>query len=452
MAQEYVVQTDQRDAPEAEPLTSQAPTSLLGRIAALRIGFIPLPLFAVILAVLGAYCAVGKVPADLTTNILILAVGGYACAELGRHLPYLKLVGAAAILATFVPSFLVHAGVLPAPLVASINSFTDQSNVLYLYIASIIVGSMFGMDRAMMVGGFLRIVVPVVVGTVAAFVVGSATGPLLGLGLRHTVFMVVLPVMAGGVGEGAIPLSLGYAALSGLKQGPLLAEILPAVMFGNLMAVLIAGGLNLMGKRHPQLTGNGHLRPEDADDLPVLQAATAGPAIQDIGTGVVLAMTLFTIGALVQRWTNFPGPVTMLFLVVALKLARAVPTAIEQGAYRNYQFFAQIVTYPVLFAIGVSKTPWEKLASAFSVPVVVTIMATVVTLVGTGILAGRLVRIFPVEAGIIAACRASQGGTGDVAILSAANRMAMMPFAQVATRIGGALTVTAALALFAHYG
>ena len=75
MAQEYVVQTDQRDAPEAEPLTSQAPTSLLGRIAALRIGFIPLPLFAVILAVLGAYCAVGKVPADLTTNILILAVG-----------------------------------------------------------------------------------------------------------------------------------------------------------------------------------------------------------------------------------------------------------------------------------------------------------------------------------------------------------------------------------------
>jgi Na+/citrate or Na+/malate symporter len=77
------------------------------------------------------------------------------------------------------------------------------------------------------------------------------------------------------------------------------------------------------------LTGNGHLRAEDGDDLPVLQAATAGPAIQDIGTGVVLAMTLFTIGALVQRWTGLP--VTMLFLVVALKLARAVPTAIEQG-------------------------------------------------------------------------------------------------------------------------
>ena len=60
--------------------------------------------------------------------------------------------------------------------------------------------------------------------------------------------------------------------------------------------------------------------------------------------------------------------------------------------------------------------------------------------------------IHPVESGIVAACRASQGGTGDVAILSACDRMNLMPLAQVATRVGGAITVTIALALFAKLG
>jgi len=41
---------------------------------------------------------------------------------------------------------------------------------------------------------------------------------MLGLGAYHTFFFVVVPIMAGGVGEGAIPLSIGYAAILGQPQ------------------------------------------------------------------------------------------------------------------------------------------------------------------------------------------------------------------------------------------
>ncbi len=423
------------------------------RIMDTRIGIVPVPVFIAIVLLIGTCIARGKVPSDLTTNILILAAGGFACAEIGKHLPGLKKVGAAAILATFVPSLLVYLGVIPKPLKESITTFTEQSNFLYLFIGSIIVGSILGMDRKMLIGGFLKILVPILSGSIAAAAVGCAVGTALGMGFKHTVFMVVVPVLGGGVGEGAIPLSIGYAALGGGAQGDLLAEILPAVMFGSLAAILLAGGLNLYGKRRPDLTGEGQLQPGEHDvTLTGKEAARFVLDLQTIGGALVLAMTLYLAGALVQDLTKFPGPVTMLFLAVVLKLGKLVSPKLEQGAYRNYQFFAALVTYPLLFAIGVAKTPWEKLMSAFNLPEIVTILATVVTLVATGFFTGRLVNIHPIEAGIVTACRASQGGTGDVAILSASNRMMLMPFAQVATRIGGALTVTLALALFARFG
>jgi malate:Na+ symporter len=431
----------------------QAPANRWWTIMDMRIGIVPLPIFVVVVLLLGVYVRLGKVPADLTTNILTLAIGGFACAELGKHLPGLRKIGAAAILATFVPSFLVYEGVIPGPLKESISTFTEQSNFLYLFIGSIIVGSILGMDRHMLIGGFLKIFAPIVAASVAAAAVGISLGTALGLGLKHTAFMIVVPVMAGGVGEGAIPLSIGYSTLGGGAQGPLLAEILPAVMFGSLAAIILAGGLNYLGRKRPELTGNGQLQPGEHDvPLSEDEAPRFHPDLQTIGAAVILAMTLYLAGALVQKLTGFPGPVTMLFLAVAIKLARFVSPTLEQGAFRNYQFFARLVTYPLLFAIGVSKTPWEKLMSAFNLAEIVTIVATVATLVLTGVLVGRLVNIYPVESGIVAACRASQGGTGDVAILSACDRMSMMPFAQVATRIGGAITVTLAIALFAKFG
>lgn len=416
------------------------------------IGIVPIPVAVAIVAIVAVYVSKGEVPADLTTAIAVLTLGGFVCAEAGKRLPGLRRVGAAAIFATFIPSFLVYAHIIPAPLAKAIKTFTDQSNFLYLFIAAIIVGSILGMDRRVLIGGFVKIFVPIFTGSIVAVVAGCATGVALGFDLPTVAFKIVVPVLAGGVGEGAIPLSLGYAAIHGGDQGALLAEILPAVMFGSLTAILLAGGLNLLGRRRPGLTGNGTLQPGEHDvPLDGPQAQRFTPDLGTIGAALVLAMTLYMTGALVQKLTDFPGPVTMLFLTVTLKLAGLVSPRLERGAYRNYQFAATLMTYPLLFAIGVSKTPWDKLISALNGPELITIVVTVVSLTATGFLVGRLVNIYPVEAGIIAACRASQGGTGDVAILSACDRMELMPFAQVATRIGGALTVTLALAAYARF-
>jgi Na+/citrate or Na+/malate symporter len=140
----------------------------------------------------------------------------------------------------------------------------------------------------------------------------------------------------------------------------------------------------------------------------------------------------------------------MLFIAVVVKLAQAVSPQLQQGAFVVYKFFSTAVTYPLLFAIGVALTPWDKLMAAFTLPTLITIVSTVVTLMATGFAVGRFMNMYPIETAIINACHSGQGGTGDVAILTAANRMQLMPFAQIATRIGGAITVTLVLIALAR--
>src|SRR5205085_7593509 len=164
----------------------------------------------------------------------------------------------------------------------------------------------------------------------------------------------------------------------------------------------------------------------------------------------VTAITLYLVGLLGYKLFGFPAPVTMLFLAVLVKLTRAVSPKLQEGSFVVYKFFSTAVTYPLLFAIGVSLTPWDKLMSAFTLPNLVTIVATVATLMATGAMVGRWMRMYPIEAAIVNACHSGQGGTGDVAILTAANRMTLMPFAQIATRIGGAVTVTIVLLVLAR--
>src|SRR5262249_3652464 len=202
-----------------------------------KIGIIPLPVFVILIAVIGGFAASGTVPSDILMAIVILSMGGFTCAELGKRIPIIRNIGAAAIFATFIPSFLAFHHLLPASILDSVKQFTKDSNFLYLFIACIIVGSILGMDRGLLIKGFLKIFVPLAAGSVVSGIVGTVVGVLLGLGAYHTFFFIVVPIMAGGVGEGAIPLSIGYSQILHQQQGDLFAQVLPPVMLASLTAL-----------------------------------------------------------------------------------------------------------------------------------------------------------------------------------------------------------------------
>src|SRR5579863_9927147 len=406
-----------------------------------RIGIIPLAVYFILLALIVDFALTGKMSGEINMMMAVLALGGFTCAEIGKRIPVLGGIGGAALVTIFLPSYLVEIHFFPAQFVETVTTFTNSTNFIYLFIAGVVVGSILSMDRKSMIEGFLKIGVPLAAGSVAAILVGVTVGWLTGLGAWRTLFFVIIPIMAGGVGEGAIPLSVGYAEILGQNQGRVLAQLLPLVFFGNVTAILISGVLNYLGKRYPHLTGNGRLQPgiDEKDPEAAARWARANHSnettidISDVAAGGMTA------------------PVGMLFIVVLLKLTNSVPPILEEGARVVFRFCVIAITYPLLFAFAVAETPWHELVAAFHPANLITIVATVATLTASGYFVGRWLGMYPIEAAIVNATHSGLGGTGDVMILTAAERMELMPFAQVATRIGGAITVTLALIALSRF-
>src|ERR1700726_2148612 len=295
------------------------------KIVDTRIGIVPIPIYVMLFALIVGFVYTGDIKGEISMMIAILVIGGFTCAEIGKRIPVLRNIGAAAIFATFIPSALAYYKLLPPQIEKSVIEFTKYTNFLYLFIACIIVGSILSMDRQVLVQGFLKIFVPLAIGSIAAGIVGTLVGTLLGMGAYHTFFFVVIPIMAGGVGEGAIPLSVGYAEILGEPHGDMFAQVLPPVMLGSLTAILLAGTLNFVGKRYPHLTGEGRLQPGEHDEMDTSREdGVVQVDVATIAAAGITAVTLYLIGALGQRLTGFPAPVTMLTIAVVLKLTRAV--------------------------------------------------------------------------------------------------------------------------------
>lgn len=434
----------------ARPLPPQC---IWQRLMETRVGIIPLPVYVLLVALIAAFSFRGKISGEVTMMIAVLVVGGFTCAEIGRRTPVLNVIGGSSLMAIFLPSFLVAHQLLPAPLIQQVTTFTKSTNFIYLFITAVVVGSILSMDRRALIQGFVKIFIPLAAGSVVALAVGGTVGWLCGIGFWRSILYVVVPVMAGGVGEGAIPLAVGYAEATGVDHGVMIGQILPLVFFGNLVAIICCGALNSLGKRRPDLTGNGQLQPSTGnaahDDR-----AHSGITTVDVATvaaGGITGVAIYVFGTLIQSLTGLPAPVAMLFLVVLIKLLNGVPASLEEGSRIVFRFFVTAVTYPLLFSTAIALTPWHELVDAFHPANLVTIIATVVSLVATGYYVGRLLNMYPIETAIVNACHSGLGGTGDVMILTAAERMELMPFAQVATRIGGALTVTLAIIAMVHF-
>ncbi len=138
----------------------------------------------------------------------------------------------------------------------------------------------------------------------------------------------------------------------------------------------------------------------------------------------------------------------MIISVGVVKGFGIMPRDIELAAQKWYQFVAGNFTFALLAGIGIAYTDLGEVINAFSLMYLLLVIVTVAGAVVGTMLVGRLMGFYEIEVAITAGlCMANMGGTGDVAVLSASDRMELMPFAQISSRIGGTIIILLATGL-----
>ena len=423
---------------------------LLDKFCSFKVGPVPLPLYICFAIIIFAASYYGKLPKDMIGGFAVTLVLGILLGDMGLRIPVLKDIGGPAILSIFIPSVLVYYSLLDGPAKEAIMHFTagknGGANFLYFYIACLVTGSILGMLRQVLIQGFLRMFVPLILGTVASCLIGTAVGTLLGHGMFDTFFYIVVPIISGGVGEGILPLSAGYAEIQGTDPGSFIAMVAPAAMLGNVTAIICAGILKRYAIKNPHQTGNGKLVRVGDDNLGLTKQEEPID-VTILGMGLLTACCFYLFGLLVNLVIPIPAPIIMILSAAIAKATGIMPKVAEKAAYQFYLFVSKNLTWALLVGVGVCYTPWKDVVAVIQPSYIITVVCTVLAMVATGFFSAKFLNMYPVEAALVTACHSGLGGTGDVAILSASGRMELMPFAQISTRIGGAAVVVMAVIL-----
>ncbi|TNJ25947.1 citrate:sodium symporter [Aeromonas sobria] len=390
----------------------------------------------------------GSLPLGMVGALALMFVLGTLLTELGeRIMPIREYLGGGTILAIFGGAALFEYQLLPVQAGQVITNFMKEGGFLNFFIASLVTGSVFGMSSALLKNAAMRYLPVILGGVTLALLSVGLVGSLMGYGFKNAVLLIGLPIMGGGMGAGAVPLVEILSGPMQMSSADLLSRMVPAVVIANTLAILVGSLLARLGRRYPSLTGNGKLMIKDNGES-LADEQVEAPTLQSLGMGLFISSSMFVLGSLLGNFIPMHPFALMILAVAFIKVSGLLPRRYEQAAADWYQFVVSNLTPSLLVGIGVAYTSIPELISAFSISYFVLVMVTVIGGALGAALVGRIIGFYPIEAAITGGlCMANMGGTGDVAVLSAAQRMKLMPFAQISSRLGGAVMLILATAL-----
>ena len=425
---------------------------------------LPWPVFAICSAVILLCAYLGWLPTGMAGCFAFMIVIGTVLNEIGERTPIINsYLGGGAIVIIFGSALLNYFNLLPTKTVDGesvsyvfkgiTTFFKGDGAFLDFYIAALITGSILGMNRKLLMKAAARYFPAIFGGLILSFALCVGLGAITGFGAVKALLLIALPIMGGGMGAGATPLSKIFESTGTMSAADAISIMTPAVAIGNAISIVMAGIIVkiIMDKKwngNGALMQAGYVDPKELEISTEMQKKRDDINVINLGIGLLVSCSFFIWGFILSGlWKNYVSSTVtihayawMIITVAICKIFNLIPEHIEIACYQWFQFIMKNLTTTLLVGIGLCYLNINTVIETFTLQYLLLCLVTCLGAFFGAAIVGKLVGFYPVESGLTAGlCMANMGGTGDVAVLSAANRMELMPFAQISSRLGGAI-------------
>lgn len=425
----------------------------------LKLGGLPWwqALVAVVLCALPMYLGIQS--SSMTGTLCSMAALAIVLNELGERIPiWNTYIGGGLLLTFFGTAILKHFNLIPEEFVANVNwLISDDVNVLEFFIMTLIVGSILSLDRDILLKSFAGYIPAIFGGLIVASIMGVLGGLVFGVEPSTAVIKYVLPIMGGGNGAGAVPLSQIYEQVTGEPAANYYSFAIIILTIGNIFAIISCALLNALGNKMPALTGDKKTLLRSGSNI-ARDDKKVTAKTEDLGAALLILLAAFAVGRLMSKkiLPTIAGAAIhayayVIIFMVILAASGIISDSVRAGAKRLQTFMTGAFCIFIMVGMGCDFNIAELFQALSISNVIMALLVVVGAVIGAGGV-GYLVGFYPIDAAITAGmCMANRGGSGDVACLGAADRLELMAYAQLSSRLGGGIVLIIASFVFSFW-
>ncbi len=420
---------------------------------------LPLWLYVACSVVVIAVVATGALGTDITAFVAVCCVIAILFDKIGNVLPiWNTYIGGGLLMVFFGTAVLKQLNLIPEEYVNLIgNMVQGDVNILNIFIISLVTGSILALDRNVLLRSFGGYIPTILGGLAGAAIFGVVGGLLFRISPVDMIIRYVLPIMGGGNGAGAVPLSQIYEQITGDPAANYYSFAIIILTIANLYCIVAGALLNRLGQIRPSLTGDGtNIMP--VDSKLIREDVKVKVTMKDYCGVLLLIGTVFAVGRLFSEVllpTVFGAQIhsfaySIIFVVIIAALG-VIPPKIRVAAKQVQGFMTAVVGLMLMVGMGVDFDLAELVSAASPANLILAGLIVLGAVVGSA-LVGKLVGFYPIDAAVTAGlCMANRGGSGDMAVLGAANRLELISYAQLSSRLGGGIVLIIASFFFSFF-